>query len=163
MRLVVSGVVACYIGVRFMMCAWLKIGGWRAGWWCRLFLLRILIRVDRGGRLTAAVLELLVNRATFVVGWMVAIAQCAGGRSVWRFFASWSWIGFAKFNATWRILAVSSCVSVGLPVKTLWNVTALVRFLYFDYCVQEWFDVENVFVGGVRFEVNEGHGKSSFC
>jgi len=167
MRLVVSDVVTCYIGAGFMMWAWLKIGSWWAGWWCialkRLFLLRFLIRVERGERLTAAVLELLVNRATFVVGWMVAIAQCIGGGSVWRFFTSWSWMGLATFNATWRIGTVSSCMPEWLAVKTLWSVTALVRFLYFDYCTQEWFDVENVFVGRVRFKVNKEHGKISFC
>jgi len=54
----------------------------------RLFVLRFLVRVDRGGRLAVVVLEFLVDRAIFVIGWMVAIAQCSGGRGVWRFFAS---------------------------------------------------------------------------
>jgi len=115
MRLVVSGVVTCYIGVRFMTWAWLKIGNWWAGWryraLSRLFLLRFLVRVDRSERLTAAVLELHVNRTR----------HCG----IWR---------------------------------RLWDSST-----YLNYYMQEWFDVENVFVGGVRFKVDEEHGKSSFC
>jgi hypothetical protein len=53
-------------------------------------------------------------------------------------------------------------MSITLAIGTLRNISFVVRRFKFDFALLKEFHLEDVFVVGCRFEINEEHGEGEF-